>query len=156
MKDLITKKKERYQRLFLQLEGLLKKTDDITSRMATVSAVLHHKMDGFFWTGFYLIREGKLLVGPYQGPVACQELKQNTGVCWAGINQKRIMIVPDVHKFPGHIACDGRSNSEIVVPVRNSNGNIIGVLDIDSCDFGHFDEVDGEYLEKIVSLIYKN
>jgi L-methionine (R)-S-oxide reductase len=154
MKDQETKKNERYQRIYLQLEELLKKKDDVISRMATVSAVLHHKMDGFFWTGFYLLKHGKLLVGPYQGPVACPELKANTGVCWAGINEQKTIVVPDVHKFPGHIACDGRANSEIVVPVRKHDGHIIGVLDIDSREFSQFDETDAKNLERIVSLIY--
>lgn len=154
MRDIKTKKSQRYQRVYSQLEQLLRKSDDVISRMATISAVLHHKMDGFFWTGFYLLKHGKLLVGPYQGPVACQELTVNTGVCWAGINQKETIVVPDVHKFPGHIACDGRSNSEIVVPVRKHEGQIIGVLDIDSRNFSQFDEIDAENLEKIVDLIY--
>lgn len=155
MKDLSVKKTERYQRVYLQLDELLRKTDDVIARMATITAVLHHKMDGFFWTGFYILKKGKLLVGPYQGPVACQELKLDTGVCWAGINEKRTIVVPDIHKFPGHIACDSRSNSEIVIPVRNPDGQIIGVLDADSKEFNHFDEIDASGLEKIVQLIYK-
>jgi L-methionine (R)-S-oxide reductase len=154
MRDLRTKKAERYQRVYVQLEELLKKTDDVISRMATISAVLHHKMDGFFWTGFYLLKHGKLLVGPYQGPVACQELAKDTGVCWAGINQQKTIIVPDVHKFPGHIACDGRSNSEIVVPVKKHEGQVIAVLDVDSREFNQFDEIDAANLERIIDLIY--
>jgi GAF domain-containing protein len=110
-------------------------------------------MDGFFWVGFYLLRDGKLLVGPYQGPLACIELPKNTGVCWAGINSGKTVVVPDVHKFPGHIACDSRSNSEIVVPVKDGNGKIIGVLDIDSRQAGNFDETDVEQLEKIADLL---
>lgn len=149
-----SKKAGRYQRIYDQLQELLTKTDDVISRMATISAVLHHKMDGFLWTGFYILKHGKLLVGPYQGPVACQELKENTGVCWAVINQKRTILVPDVHKFPGHIACDARSKSEIVIPVRKPDGAIIGVLDVDSKEFSHFDETDAEALENIVTLIY--
>jgi L-methionine (R)-S-oxide reductase len=154
MSDVNSKKAARYQRVYSQLQELLTKTDDVISRMATISAVLHHKMDGFFWTGFYILKHGKLLVGPYQGPVACQELKENTGVCWAGIKQKKTILVPDVHKFPGHIACDARSNSEIVVPIRKPDGTIIGVLDIDSKEFSHFNEIDAEALENIVNLIY--
>lgn len=147
------KKAGRYSRIYSQLEELVKKSDNPISHMATVIAVLHHKMDYFFWTGVYLLQDGKLLVGPYQGPVACQELAQNKGVCWAGINQNKTMVVEDVHLFPDHIACDSRSNSEIVVPLRNNNGEIIGVLDIDSKDLNSFDEVDAEWLEKIVGLI---
>ncbi len=121
--------------------------------MATVNAILYHKMDGFFWVGFYLLKEGRLLVGPYQGPVACLELPENTGVCWAGINQGNPIVVPDVHAFPGHIACDSRSRSEIVIPLRNKDNNIIGVLDIDSNLQNNFDAIDAEQLEIIVSLL---
>jgi GAF domain-containing protein len=110
-------------------------------------------MDYFFWTGFYLLDKGELMVGPYQGPVACQLLAKDTGVCWAAINQEESIIVPDVHKFPGHIACDSRSNSEIVVPVLGTEDQIIGVLDVDSKDFDSFDEIDKLWLEKIVGLI---
>jgi len=110
-------------------------------------------MEGFFWTGFYLLGEGKLCVGPYQGPLACQELEKNKGVCWAGINEKRSIIVPEVDKYPGHIACDSRSRSEIVVPIRDVDGMIIGVLDVDSLQPDFFDEEDAEGLEKIVELI---
>ncbi len=146
-------KRGRYKRIYDQLSTLLNATDDVVSRMATVAAVLHHKMDGFFWTGFYLIRDGNLLVGPYQGPVACQVLAKNTGVCWSGINQGKTIIVPDVEQFPGHIACDSRSRSEIVVPVRDKHQQIIAVLDVDSKLLEHFDEMDAVGLEKIVGLI---
>ena len=116
-------------------------------------AVLHGKMDYFFWTGFYLLDEGELIVGPYQGRLACIRLKKDTGVCWAGINSGKTVIVPDVHLFPGHIACDSRSNSEIVVPLRDKSGKILGVLDVDSMEPGSFDEVDAKWLEKIISLL---
>ncbi len=149
------KKSGRYQRIYAQLEDLVKKSDNSLSHMATVIAVLHHKMDYFFWTGFYLLQDGKLLVGPYQGPVACQELTQNKGVCWAGINQNKTIVVEDVHLFPGHIACDSRSNSEIVVPLDNERGEIIGILDVDSKDLNSFDDVDAEWLQKIIALIAK-
>ncbi len=121
--------------------------------MATVSAVLYHKMDHFFWCGFYRIVDGELVVGPYQGPVACQVLKKNTGVCWAGVNEKKTIVVPDVNKFPGHIACDSRSKSEIVVPLKNNAGKIIGILDVDSNELNSFDDVDAKYLEIIVALL---
>jgi GAF domain-containing protein len=150
-----TKKNGRYSRIYKQLEELVVKSDHSVSRMATVAAVLHHKMEYFFWTGFYLLHEGRLLVGPYQGPVACQELDKNKGVCWAGVNGKETVVVQDVHQFPGHIACDSRSQSEIVVPLRDGKNEIIGVLDVDSKDIGSFDEVDAEWLEKILKLIYK-
>jgi GAF domain-containing protein len=147
------KKKGRYERIYQQLKDLLTATDNMVARMATVAAVLHHKMDGFFWTGFYLLLEGELTVGPYQGPVACQVLASNTGVCWAGINQQKTIIVPDVEKFPGHIACDSRSRSEIVVPLRNQDGQVVAVLDVDSKQPGQFDEIDAAALERIVGLI---
>ncbi|GAB4323455.1 MAG: GAF domain-containing protein [Bacteroidales bacterium] len=147
------KKNSRYQRVLKQLEELTSPHPDPVSVMATIAAVLHHKFDYFFWTGFYLLKEGELTVGPYQGPVACIRLKKNTGVCWAGINSGESLIVPDVHKFPGHIACDSRSNSEIVVPLRDARGNIVGVMDVDSKELDSFDEVDRASLEKIVALI---
>ncbi|NJO68836.1 MAG: GAF domain-containing protein [Bacteroidetes bacterium] len=148
------KKEGRYQRLYSQIEGLMKKCENPVSRMATMAAVLHHKMDDFFWTGFYLVHNDRLLVGPYQGPVACQELEKNKGVCWAGINGKKTVVVEDVHQFPDHIACDSRSNSEIVVPLFDKSGNIIGVLDIDSKELATFDDVDARELEKIVMLLF--
>jgi L-methionine (R)-S-oxide reductase len=122
--------------------------------MATIAAVLHHKMNAFLWTGFYLLKGGNLMVRSYQGPLACQVLEQHKGVCWAGIDQQKNIIVPDVHLFPGHIACDSRSNSEIVVPVSDKDGSIVGVLDIDSELFNTFDETDSAWLGRIVQLIY--
>jgi len=148
------KKEGRYQRIYEQLRELLTKTTNPEARMATIAAVLHHKMDYFFWTGFYMLTEGDLIVRTYQGPVACQVLEKNKGVCWAGINQAKTIVVPDVHQFPGHIACDSRSNSEIVVPVFNAEGQVLGVLDVDSTSLAAFDEVDALWLEKIVKLIY--
>jgi L-methionine (R)-S-oxide reductase len=147
------KKNGRYERILKQLEELLQKPGNPLSRMATVVAVLSHKMDDYFWTGFYLLDGGELMVGPYQGPVACQTLKKGTGVCWAGILQQQTVIVPNVHEFPGHIACDSRSNSEIVVPLKDAAGNVVGVLDVDSKDFNTFDETDRFWLERIVALI---
>jgi GAF domain-containing protein len=149
------KKKSRYLRIYHQLEDLLGKSDDFDSKMATILAVLHHKMESFFWTGFYLLKDGELIVKSYQGPVACQVLEKNTGVCWAGVNQQKTIIVPDVHKFPGHIACDSRSKSEIVVPLKDNENRIIGVLDVDSTLINAFDPIDAEFLEKILSLLFQ-
>jgi GAF domain-containing protein len=145
-------KEGRYKRIFEQIEDLLKDKPNAIARMATKIAILHHKMPYFFWTGFYLIDNGELVVGPYQGSLACIRLKKNTGVCWAGINNGNTIIVPDVHSFPGHIACDSRSNSEIVVPLRDSKGNITGVLDVDSKEYGSFDETDATWLEQILKI----
>jgi L-methionine (R)-S-oxide reductase len=147
-------KEKRYLRIFDQLSQLLTITDFPISRMATINAILYKKMDGFYWAGFYLLYEGELIVGPYQGSLACQKLQKDTGVCWAGINKKKTIIVPDVHMFLGHIECDTRSNSEIVVPVFMKNGTIAGVLDIDSCNLNHFDEIDTLWLEKFTKMIY--
>lgn len=147
------KKSQRYQRIYDQLVPLLMKTPDQTARMATIAAVLYHKFDYYFWCGFYRLVNGQLTVGPYQGSLACQVLEKNKGVCWAGINQVQTIIVPDVHQFPGHIACDSRSNSEIVVPFVLPDGSIGGVFDVDSKDYHSFDEVDAEMLEKIMLLL---
>ncbi|MFH1001047.1 MAG: GAF domain-containing protein [Bacteroidota bacterium] len=150
----LKKKEARYQRIYTQLEKLMLTCSNEEARMASIIAVLHHKMEYFFWTGFYMLVNHELIVSKYQGPVACMLLNKNTGVCWAAINQKQSIVVPDVHKFPGHIACDSRSNSEIVIPLKNRLGEIVGVLDVDSKDLGSFDEIDRVYLEKILNLIY--
>jgi len=148
-----SKKDKRYERLYTQISGLLQDKKYPIARMATVVAVLHHKMDYFFWTGFYLLEEGELIVGPYQGPVACILLEKDKGVCWAGVNGGESIVVPDVHDFPGHIACDSRSNSEVVVPLKDADGKVIGVLDVDSSEKASFDEIDARWLEKIVNLL---
>ncbi len=150
------KKAGRYQRVFEQIEGLLTKTQNPEARMATIIAVLHHKFEYFFWTGFYCLTENELIVRTYQGPVACQVLSKNVGVCWAGINENKTIVVADVHQFPGHIACDSRSKSEIVVPLRFADGTVSGVLDVDSKDVDSFDAIDAQWLEKIVSLVYSS
>ena len=147
------KKEDRYQRIIKQLEELLLKTDFLYAQMATVNALLYNKMDNFFWVGFYLLVNDELTVGPYQGSLACQVLKKNCGVCWAAIREQKTLIVPDVNQFPEHIACDARSKSEIVVPLRNKQNEIIGCLDVDSDKLTAFDETDAFYLEKIITLL---
>ncbi len=142
----------RYKRVAEQLEELFTKTTDIHARMATTCAVLHHKFKYYFWTGFYFLKDGELTVQAYQGPVACLVLKKDIGVCWASINEKKSIIVTDVEKFPGHIACDSRSKSEIVIPIFKGK-EIIAVLDVDSKDFNSFDEDDRKGLEMIVDLL---
>jgi len=149
------KKEGRYQRIIAQLDGLLTKTDDPVARMATIAAVLSHKFDYFFWCGFYFAYNDILIVGPYQGPVACQVL-QGSGVCLAAVTQSQSIVVADVHQFPGHIACDSRSKSEIVIPVHDAYGNIKAVLDIDSTSLNAFDETDRSNLEIISAMIYKS
>ncbi|MBI9033381.1 MAG: GAF domain-containing protein [Bacteroidales bacterium] len=148
------KKDGRYSRMYTQLESLMEKCRVPHARMATISSVLHNKMEYFFWTGFYVLVDGEMTVHNYQGPVACQVLKKDSGVCWAGYNKGETIVVPNVCEFPDHIACDSRSNSEIVVPLKNKQGEIIGVLDVDSKDLNSFDEVDALWLEKIVALVY--
>ena len=143
-----------YKRIYLQLYDLLRQTVDIDARMATISAVLHHKLGKTLWTGFYSLKDGELIVKTYQGPLACQVLKKNTGVCWTAVNKQKTIIVSDVHKFEGHIACDPRSKSEIVVPVRDKNGTIIGVLDIDGKVLDRFDNTDATELERITGLLF--
>ena len=149
------KKSGRYQRIFKQLEALLMKTEDPVARMATACAVLHHKMTYYFWTGFYLLKDDKLIVGPYQGPVACLELEKNKGVCWATIRSEMPLIVKNVHDFPGHIACDSRSKSEITVPLFNQIGKIEGVFDVDSDQLNSFSNADRDELQRIMELIYR-
>jgi len=147
-------KKARYERVAEQLKELFGATEDEGARLATAAALLHAKMDGFLWVGWYLLRGGELTLGPYQGPLACLVLKAHTGVCWAGLDRAESMIVPDVHAFPGHIACDSRARSEIVVPMRDRSGAVVGVLDVDSERAAHFDDVDREGLEAIAALVH--
>ena len=149
-----TKKEGRYSRIYKLLSELVLKSQNTEARMATIIAVLHHKMDYFFWTGFYFIEDGEMTVKMYQGPVACQILEKNKGVCWAAYNKRETVVVEDVHQFPEHIACDSRSNSEIVVPFKNAAGEIVGVLDVDSSEKASFTEVDKVWLERILELVW--
>lgn len=148
-----SRKIERYKRVVIQIEDLIKKTTDPFARMSTISAILHHKFNYFYWTGFYRLIDGELTVCCYQGNVACLLLAKHTGVCWTAIDKGETQIVPNVHKFQGHIACDSRSASEIVIPIFKDNV-IVAVLDVDSKELDSFDEVDAKYLEKIVGMIY--
>jgi len=144
----------RYKRIEAQLRELFIKNNDPIARMATISALLSHKMPPFFWTGFYRLQDDRLLVGPYQGPLACAILSGPEGVCWASVKENRTIIVPDVHAFAGHVACDARSRSEIVIPVRDGAGNIAAVLDVDADEPDVFSEVDQIGLEAIAALVY--
>ena len=148
----------RYERIADQLRGLFVKTVDPIARMASTVAVLHHKLPHFFWTGFYRLQDDdddELMVGPYQGPLACAVLPGPDGVCWAAVTSGEPIIVPDVHAYAGHVACDGHSQSEIVVPVRNADGQIVAVLDVDSDQPGAFSETDVEGLVAIAALIHE-
>jgi GAF domain-containing protein len=150
-----TKKYRKYERLYHQISELIRKSSNNPgSNMSTIIAVLHHKVDYFFWTGFYFLMDGKLQVGPYQGSLACIDLAKDTGVCWAAINKKETLIVADVEAFSGHIACDSRSSSEIVVPLYNERNELCGVMDVDSRELNSFDETDAFWLGKISNLVY--
>ncbi|MEA1873172.1 MAG: GAF domain-containing protein [Bacteroidota bacterium] len=151
------KKAARYDRVFRQISELIEEIHNPISRMATISAILHHKFDYYFWTGFYLLNENnELLVGPYQGPLACLKLKAHTGVCWAAIDAKSPLLITNVHDFPGHIACSTKSQSEIVIPIYNASEQIIGVIDVDSETKNSFTEIDEQWLTKICKLVYKH
>jgi len=144
-------KAEKYQLLLPQIESLVAGEYDMIAKMANVSAALHETF-GFWWTGFYRVENDELVLGPFQGPIACTRIKYGRGVCGTSWQRGETVIVPNVHEFPGHIACSSASNSEIVVPVFH-NDKVIAVLDIDSTEFGTFDETDKAYLEQIVGLL---
>lgn len=144
----------KYDRLYEQVQSYVQTTEDIWARLATMEAVLHYKMQSFFWTGVYVLIDGELIVRSYQGPVACQKLRHHAGVCWAAINSGETVIVKNVADFPGHIACNSASKSEIVIPLRDKEGNLFGCLDVDSDRLDAFDSEDEEGLKKILSLLY--
>ena len=144
-------KQEQYQSLIPQIEGLLTGEPDLIANLANVAAALKEQF-GWLWVGFYLVKNEELVLGPFQGPVACTRIKKGRGVCGSAWQQEKTLIVPDVEKFPGHIACSSLSKSEIVVPLIHNN-QVVGVLDVDSESLNEYDETDQEYLEKIVSLI---
>lgn len=144
-------KEEQYQSLIPQIEALLYGETDQIANMANISAALKEQFN-WFWVGFYLVKNDELVLGPFQGPVACTRIKKGKGVCGSSWQQNEILIVPNVDEFPGHIACASASKSEIVLPVYQ-NGNIIGVLDVDSEYLAHFDEVDGKYLNQIIKFL---
>ena len=144
-------KAEKYQLLLPQIEALVAGETDIIAKMANVAAALHETF-GFWWTGFYRVLNDELVLGPFQGPIACTRIKYGRGVCGASWQQEETIVVPNVHEFPGHIACSSASNSEIVVPLIRDK-KVIAVLDIDSTDFGTFDQTDKAYLEQIVRLL---
>lgn len=144
-------KAEQYESLIPQIKALLFGEADQIANLANVCAALKEQF-GWFWVGFYLIKGDELVLGPFQGPVACTRIKKGKGVCGTSWAKAEILIVPDVDQFPGHIACASASKSEIVLPLYQG-GNIIGVLDVDSEYLAHFDEIDGQYLQQIVQLL---
>ncbi|TCJ18981.1 GAF domain-containing protein [Flaviaesturariibacter flavus] len=142
---------EQYEALIPQIKGLLEGEPDLVANLANVAAALKEQF-GWLWIGFYLVKGDELVLGPFQGPVACTRIRKGRGVCGASWAEARTLVVPDVEKFPGHIACSSLSRSEIVVPLIR-NGAVLGVLDVDSAELATFDETDREFLEQIVALI---
>lgn len=144
-------KNEQYSSLIPQITALLSGETDQIANMANVCAALKEQFN-FFWVGFYMVKENELVLGPFQGPVACTRIQKSKGVCGSSWAQSKTLIVPDVEAFPGHIACSSASKSEIVIPIIR-NGSVIGVLDVDSDELNSFDETDAIYLSQILDLI---
>jgi L-methionine (R)-S-oxide reductase len=145
-------KAKQYQSLIPQIKGLVTGETDLIANLANISAALKEQF-GWLWIGFYLVKEDELVLGPFQGPVACTRIRKGKGVCGAAWAQGETIIVPDVEAFPGHIACSSASRSEIVLPL-SKDGEVLGVLDVDSASLNEFDEVDEKYLSEITCLIY--
>lgn len=145
-------KEEQYKNLLPQIKGLLDGETDLIANLANVAAALKEQFN-FFWVGFYLVKDDELVLGPFQGPVACTRIKKGRGVCGSSWEQAKTFIVPDVEKFPGHIACSSLSKSEIVIPLYKES-TIVGVLDVDSSSLDSFDETDQLYLQQIIDLIH--
>ena len=149
--SLIYAKSEQYQSLIPQIKGLLESETDLVANMANVVAALKEQF-GWLWVGFYVVKDDELVLAPFQGPVACTRIKKGRGVCGTSWAQAQTLIVPDVEKFPGHIACSSLSRSEIVLPVIRNN-EVVAVLDADSAELNQFDTVDQQYLEEILAMV---
>ena len=147
-------KEDKYRLLYSQIKSVTECEDDLIANMANAAAMIHETF-GFWWTGFYRVIGKELVLGPFQGPLACSRIPFGKGVCGTAWKNADTVIVPDVDAFPGHIACSSLSKSEIVVPMFGSDGSVIGVLDIDSDKLGDFDEIDAKYLEIIVKIVCK-
>ena len=155
--DRPTDKAERYQEVSEEIRAVLLGEPSRIARMATVASMLAASFDTFFWTGFYVVdpqKERELVVGPYQGTLGCLRIAFGRGVCGTAAASGQTQLVPDVHAFPGHIACDGLSACEVVVPVFDSAGQLIAVFDVDSTELAAFDEVDAQWLEKILKATF--
>jgi GAF domain-containing protein len=144
-------KEEQYQSVIPQIKGLVEGEPDLVANLANIVAALKEQF-GWLWVGFYLVKENQLVLGPFQGPVACTRIRKGKGVCGTSWEKAQTLIVPDVEQFPGHIACSSKSRSEIVVPIIR-NGKVMGVLDVDSEQLNEFDTTDQQYLEAIMELI---
>jgi GAF domain-containing protein len=151
LKIISASKEIQYQSLIPQIEALVQGETDLIANLANVSAALKEQFK-FFWVGFYLVKNYELVLGPFQGPVACTRIALGRGVCGTAWQQEKVLIVPDVDAFPGHIACSSISKSEIVLPILN-NQKVVAVLDVDSDELNHFDEVDEKYLKLIIDMI---
>lgn len=147
-------KQEKYEEMLPQVLAMIDGESNAVSVMANVAAAMHEAF-GWWWTGFYTVKNGQLELGPFQGPVACYRIKRGRGVCGTAWDRDETVIVPNVEQFPGHIACSSLSRSEIVVPIHDVNGVVVAVLDIDSKNLNAFDENDKLYLEKLVQAISK-
>lgn len=147
-------KEEVYQQCRTRIEALCNGESDEIAKMSSVVAVLHNEMRDFFWTGFYRLVGGLLVIGPYQGTVGCLRIELGEGVCGVAAKTRKTQVVKDVLDFPGHIACDDRSQSEIVLPVKDERGELIAVFDVDSEKKGAFDELDRKCLEEILSQVF--
>ena len=143
-----------YEALFPQWKAIIEGEPDLIANLANTTAALREAF-GFFWIGFYLVKEGQLVLGPFQGPIACTRIAFSRGVCGHCYTTQKTVIVPDVEAFPGHIACSSLTKSEIVVPLRNRAGEIIGVLDVDSDRLNDFEQTDQTHLEKMMSELAK-
>ena len=144
-------KEEKYELLYKQIASVIESESDTIANLANVAAMIHHTF-GFWWTGFYRVIDGELILGPFQGPLACSRIAHGRGVCGTAWKERRTQVVPDVEQFPGHIACSSASKSEIVVPIFRE-GEVAAVLDIDSEHLATFDETDRLWLERIVELL---
>jgi L-methionine (R)-S-oxide reductase len=151
LKIIAGEREEQYKSLVPQIKALLTGETDLIANLANISAALKEQFN-FFWVGFYLIKNNELVLGPFQGPVACTRIAYNRGVCGAAWAKKEMLIIPDVEEFPGHIACSSLSKSEIVIPLYVAD-KLVGVLDVDSDHINHFTTVDEKYLKEILSLI---
>ena len=150
--DSTSSKPELYKQLLAELAALIEGEPDATANFANAAALLYHSLPQLNWSGFYLLKSGELVVGPFQGKPACVRIPLGKGVCGTAAAERRSLVVPNVHEFSGHIACDSASNSEFVVPMLKGN-ELVGVLDLDSPEFGRFDEEDREGLEGLVRVL---
>ncbi|MFI8033895.1 GAF domain-containing protein [Acinetobacter sp. ABJ_C3_5] len=146
-------KVEQYQSILPQIQAIVEDEADVIANLANICAALRQQF-GWFWIGFYLVKGNELVLGPFQGPIACTRIAKGRGVCGSAWQQQQVIVVPDVDQFPGHIACSSDSKSEIVLPIMK-NGECVGVLDIDSDELNQFDDVDAEHLQQLMAMIEK-